>query len=165
MTGILAYGSLINPREYSGQEIVHAVPVTVAGFKRIFNQLPSWRRGSGNRIAVLNVEPAPRHSINAVCLCFDVEDRSRFNERECGYTAHAVHPARITCHPDFRLPKVTGFYIFVGKEGRQDADILPNDDYLEICINGAKAWGEPFYLEFVATTRLANDAPLMDHLR
>jgi hypothetical protein len=158
--GILAYGSLIHPEEFSRKEIVDVIPVKVRGFKRLFNQKPSWRKGEGNRIGVLNVEHSHEHTINAVCLCFESEHPDELNSRESGYTQLQVISEHIECYPGHALPEAIECYLFMGKEEMKRHDILPNCDYLQICMSGAKEWGEHFYEEFVETTYLANGSKL-----
>lgn len=164
ITGILAYGSLIHPEEFSQKNILRSVPVKISGFKRVFNQQPTWRKGEGSRIAVLNVETSPVHSINAVCLCFETEHFKDLYSRENGYTLEAVGSERIECYPGHELPIEIDCYLFTGNPEMKRADTLPNSEYLKICLEGASVWGEEFYSAFVATTFLADGTALSDYL-
>lgn len=161
MIGILAYGSLINPDELS-QNVTDLIPVTLCGYRRVFNQTPSWRRGEGNKIGVLNVERDEAHTINAVCLC--LKETQRLDIRERGYHKARIATGQITCYPGHTLPEAIECYLFVGKAAMQSDEILPNHEYLKICMAGARAWGERFYREFVKTTYLADGRPLREYL-
>jgi hypothetical protein len=164
MIGILAYGSLINPEEYSTYEgVIEAVPVTVAGFKRVFNQQPSWRKGKGSRIGVLNVEFSEEHAINAICLLFETDDDC-LKEREHGYKKYSVNSSQVRCYSQFVLPKVCDYWIFIGRKEKKAEDIFPNDEYLSLCVNGANKWGEMFCKEFISTTYLANEIKLSQYI-
>lgn len=165
MIGILAYGSLIHADEHLSQDgLVSAIPVKVSGFKRLFEQRPSWREGEGDRVAVLNVQESSEDTINAICLCFKSEEREALRVRERGYIERRVSVEQLECYDDTVLPELDELYIYLGREEKRAHSILPNDTYLELCIKGANGWGNAFCLDFVSTTSLADGSALHEYI-
>ncbi len=166
MIGIIVYGSLIDTNETTlqGLETIDAVPVRLKGYRRSFNLKPSWRKGSGRSIAVLNVERSPDHWINGVCLLLEGSELAALDERERGYNRESVPAETVECYPQHDLPENISFFIYVGKEEKIDLRILPNSGYLDICIAGALSRGEDFCAEFMTTTFLASGKPLQEYI-
>ena len=166
MIGLLVYGSLVNPMEIADQDLGlnQAIPVRVNTYRRIFNQTPSWRVGHGDRIGVLNVERSSQHWINAVCLCLEDRGLPHLEARERGYSKHVVPSECIASYPGYHMPSDVDFHVFVGNEEYNDSKILPNSEYLDLCMRGAVTWGNEFYDEFVATTYLASGTPLRQYI-
>jgi len=162
MRALLAYGSLIHPDEHGALPgLIDATPVRVEGFRRIFHQTPSWRRGEGRAIAVLDALPSSEDSINAVCLLLEDESFELLTERERGYRLHRIPSTRIrSCSGDSPLPSLESFHLYQGRQELRDETLLPNPDYLNLCLEGAKAWGEEFYRRFIATTFLADGSKI-----
>jgi hypothetical protein len=162
MTGIIVYGSLmdINETMMQGLRPIDAVPIRLKGYRRSFNLKPSWRKGSGRSIAVLNVEYCSGSWINGVCLLLESGELAALDTRERGYNREGVPAERLECYLQYDLPDDTPFFIYIGKEEKIDSQILPNKDYLDVCMAGASSWGEDFFDEFVATTYLASGESL-----
>ncbi len=154
LRGLLAYGSLIHPDEYRALPgLIAAIPVRVQGYRRIFNQTPSWRKGEGKRIAVLNVIPSPVDSINAICLVLASETLSTLARRERGYVLEEVPDARLSFDRAIDAGSFPErFLIYRGRVGLQDHTLLANPEYLNLCMEGAKSWGENFYRLFLKST-------------
>lgn len=90
---LIVYGSLMKTAERvrTGFSPSAAVPVTVDGFVRLFDQLPTWRRGEGSSVALLSVERARGRRMNAVLL-LDVSDSlASADHRERGYRRRRVN--------------------------------------------------------------------------
>ena len=166
MVGIIVYGSLIDANETASQDlgVIDSFPVKVMGYRRSFNLMPSWREGSGRSIAVLNVECSPDHWINGVCLLLESCELAALDVRERGYNREGVPAETVECYPQHDLPENISFFIYVGKEEKIDLRILPNSDYLDICIAGALSRGEDFCAEFMTTTFLASGKPLQEYI-
>ena len=166
MLGIIAYGSLINPQEAEslGAPPVHIIPLKLDTFKRSFNQQPAWRKSSSENSAVLNVSRSKQNWLNAVCYCFDDFDFTALDKRERGYSRTAVQHDKISCYQGHNLPELKEFSIYLGKAEYQSDTILPNLDYLDICLNGAKNWGEDFYRDFLNTTYINSEILLREYL-
>ena len=158
--GLLAYGSLIHPDEHRDLPgLIDAVPARVRGYRRVFHQTPSWRKGKGDQIAVLNVIPSPADTINVVCLVLETETLSALAQRERGYALEEVSLSKLSFCSEIApsdLPET--FVIYRGKEELQDNTLLPNADYLNLCLKGAEQWGEEFYSQFLESTYLTVDA-------
>ena len=166
MPAIVAYGSLINPAQLrASYPLTTAYPVVVSGYRRFFNQEPSWRKGETQRRAVLNAVPSDDGYFNA--LLINLQNGGNFcalDEREKGYSRTLVDPSRITLldstHPLNSSSSLAHFseqiYLYVGKPDKRNSDILPNEDYLDLCLRGARYWGKAFYQQFLQTTYVGN---------
>ena len=154
LRGLLAYGSLIHPNEHRKLPgLINTLPVRVRGYRRIFHQAPSWRKGQGTQIAVLDAVPSPADSINALCLILTTEALSVLAQRERGYKLETVPLSDLSFCTEIdsgEFPEI--FVIYRGKEGLQRDDILPNPDYLQLCREGARFWGKEFHKMFLKST-------------
>ena len=150
MLGIIAYGSLINLQEIKSQREhpAHAVPIKLDTFKRSFNQQPAWRNDVGTHSAVLNVQTSEQNWLNAVCFCYAEFDFTDLDNREKGYSRIGVDADKISNYQRYNLPELEEIYIYRGKKEYQSSVLMPNPDYLNICLAGAKHWGEEFYYDF-----------------
>ena len=166
MLGIIAYGSLINPQE--AENLLgcptHIIPIKLTSFKRSFNQRPAWRRNTNEHSAVLNVQTSEHNWLNAVCYCFSGFNFSVLDNRERGYSRTAIQLDKINCYQGHNLPFLEEICIYLGKTEHQDDTLLPNPDYLDICLAGAKNWGEDFYRDFLNTTHINNRIMLREYL-
>lgn len=155
-TAIIAYGSLINPAELAKRSQLYssAVPVWVKGYKRSFSQEPSWRKGVDVERAVLRVVPSEEHSFNGLLLPLENEaDLELLDERERGYTRHKLTPGQIRHFAEgTRLELPGDVFVYAGKPEKYHPGILPNPVYMEICLEGAKHWGQEFYDAFLSGT-------------
>ena len=167
MLGIITYGSLINTQETEAlrERPTHIVPVKLETFKRSFNQRPAWRKSTSKDSAVLNVQTSEQNWLNAVCYCYTDFDFTALDDRERGYSRTAVQPDKINCYQGHNLPELEGMFIYLGKKEYLSNTLLPNPDYLEICLRGAKNWGEDFYCDFLNTTHINNGILLREHLQ
>jgi len=167
MLGIIAYGSLINPQEIETQreQPSHSVPLKLFAFKRSFNQRPAWREGNSQHSAVLNVQTSKQDWLNAVCYCFADFDFTALDNRERGYTRAAVPPDNVACYQGHNLPELEKIFIYLGKKKYENNSLLPNPDYLDICLTGANHWGEDFYCDFLNTTHINSKLTLREHIQ
>jgi hypothetical protein len=166
MLGIIAYGSLINPQETEGQmdQHQHIIPIRLKAFKRSFNQRPAWRNSTSEHSAVLNVETSEQDWLNAVCYCFAAFDFSDLDNRERGYSRTAVQLDKISSYQGHNLPDLEEVFIYLGRAVHQSSTLLPNPDYLDICLMGAKNWGEDFFRDFLHTTHINNGILLREYI-
>jgi len=135
-------------------DINKLAPVTVSGFKRVFAQEPSWRRSIGIDRAVLTVVEDKDNYINAI-LVIDLNDTylKLFDNRERGYRRVNVCASSIKyCQGYGNDLELGDVYLYVGKKEKYNENLIPNPDYLSICTEGAKMWGEEFYDTFLKTT-------------
>lgn len=166
MLGIIAYGSLINLQEIKSQREhpAHAIPIRLETFKRSFNQKPVWRDGNGTHSAVLNGQTSEQNWLNAICFCYTEFDFKALDKRERGYLRTAVTTDKINSYQGYHLPELKEVFIYLGKVEYQNNNLLPNPDYLDICLVGAKYWGGDFYRDFLNTTYIHNETLLREYL-
>lgn len=166
MLGIITYGSLINPQEAEGMGTppAHIIPLKLDTFKRSFSQKPAWRKSTSKNSAVLNVRRSEQDWLNAVCYCFHDFDFTALDKRERGYFRTVVQHEKVRCYQGYGLPELRELSIYLGKTEYQNDTILPNPDYLDICLRGAKNWGKYFYRDFLNTTYINNEILLREYL-
>jgi hypothetical protein len=161
MHALLVYGSLIHPGEHRKLPgFIEAIPVHLRGYRRSFTQTPSWRRGEGRQIAVLRLEESPEDSLNLIALLFKELDFTELDRRERGYRRIALPADQLTPFGDTPLPGLDSYHLYLGRNELHDPALLPNPEYLDLCLEGAKAWGEAFYREFLETTVLGDGKSL-----
>jgi hypothetical protein len=157
MTGLLVYGSLIHPEEHAdlpGLRSAH--PVILSGWRRVFHQTPSWRRGEGKAIAVLDVVPSPGTDLPLILLRFEHLDFSELDRRERGYRRLAIPGERLASFDGTSLSLPDSLSLYTGRPELRDPTLLPNPDYLALCLEGARTWGTRFYRGFLESTFLGN---------
>lgn len=166
MLGIVAYGSLINPQETKniGAQPIASIPIKLHTFKRSFNQRPAWREEASVNAAVLNVQKSKDHWINGICYCFEEFDFTRLDEREKGYTRTLLKHDEITSYQKSESTLPDNIYIYLGKKEYLNESLLPNPSYLDICLKGAKTWGDRFAIDFSKTTYIRNEILLRNFI-
>lgn len=153
MKYLFGYGSLIHPNETNRHafEVKKRICVKILGYKRVFNQAVTFRKTDGKKAAVLNVEKSENSWINGVLLGgFSKKYHGEIDERESGYNRVKI-PKNSIIRYDNR-PIKSDAYIYIGKVGGQNSEILPIDDYLALCMEGSKSFGKDFYNDFLVTT-------------
>lgn len=149
----VVYGSLLHVDELKKQNIdpARVVLVKVKGFKRVFNQLPSWRKVDGNKKAVMNIEKDENSWFNALVIkSIDEEYIKDLDHRERGYNRVSLEDGSVTLYSDGSVVK--NCIVYQGKVYKQSDKILPNPDYFVICKEGAKCHGEDFLKDYLKTT-------------
>lgn len=168
MDALIVYGSLINESELIqyGFPLDSTYLVVVQGFKRIFSQEPSWRLDQGEQRAVLNVISSEQHWLNALLISgLNESFLVDVDKREQGYDRIRVAPSHLRAYYSHHTaPVPQDIYIHSGKRDKQSDSILPNTSYLDICLEGAKRWGEDFYTDFLDSTFVSNDTPLRTYM-
>ncbi|MEM6253753.1 MAG: gamma-glutamylcyclotransferase family protein [Cyanobacteria bacterium P01_D01_bin.156] len=159
MFNVIAYGSLLNKEERSkhGFNTTTVTPIVVDGFKRSFNQEPSWRLRSERERAVLSVAEQTGSSFNALLITgLDDNRLDSLDERERGYTRISVPYLQLSPFFSGPLPQLTGpIYLYYGKPEKRNNSLLPNASYLKLCMRGALEWGQEFQNEFLTSTFIA----------
>jgi hypothetical protein len=152
MPNLIVYGSLLNKDELKKHNITDDMIdfVKVKGFKRIFNQEPSWRKVKSNYRAVMNVQVDKNFWFNAILLKnLDEKYFMQLDKREIGYDRTIIKDGNVTT---YNGNIVNNCIIYKGKAGKQNNKILPNKDYLAICKNGARSHFSEFYDDYISTT-------------
>lgn len=163
---LLAYGSLLHPEELArhGIDPAACAPVRVRGFRRSFCQEPSWRPAVSEARAVLTVRPDPEHWLNAVLVPgLDADRVAELDHRERGYVRTGVPPERLEPYPGAAPAEAGEAVLYLGREDKFNRAILPSESYLDLCLEGAAAWGEDFLRDFVDTTFVQGEVPLLRH--
>lgn len=164
MSAIVAYGSLLNQKQSGLRSHLLTIvcPVTVKGYRRIFNQEPTWRKGNDRRRAVLSIVQSDSDHFNGLLLALtDNDNFSELDERERGYDRVLVPHACIAYSANTHYLSESKFsfkqtFVYIGKPEKKNDSILPNEDYLHLCLRGAKQWGEEFYEQFLQTTYIGS---------
>ena len=154
MASIVVYGSLINPQQLdrSLNLASEACPVLVKGYRRSFNQEPAWRKGDGKYRAVLSVTKSEGDCFNGLLVEMS-DDFNALDERERGYERVLIAKSQLSYLTEIVEESYSEpTYLYVGNLIRQNRDILPNRSYLDLCLRGARYWGEAFYQQFLQTT-------------
>jgi hypothetical protein len=149
----IGYGSLLHVDELKKQNIdpSRVDLVKVKGFKRVFNQLPSWRKVDGIKKAVMNIEKDENSWFNALVIK-DIDEAylQDLDHRERGYNRTALEDGSVTLYSDGSVIK--NCIVYKGKEDKQSSEILPNPDYFIICKDGAECHGEEFFKDYLQST-------------
>lgn len=157
---IIVYGSLLNKSELDSVFDVtesEYIPVKIEGFKRSFNQSVTWREGENGERGVLTVFPDENAWINAVIVQNVPEKQfEAYCQREQGYTIVTVPSEKITPYSaDSQITQSAE--IAVGVLWLDSVEPVP--EYKELCLEGAKFWGDEFYSDFIETTVDSADRP------
>jgi len=149
---LIVYGSLLNPKELEKHNIDMSQIefVKVKGFKRIFNQEPSWRKVDSIYRAVMNVEIDENSWFNALLI----KDLSKeyfddLDVRERGYDRTSIKDGDVL---NYDGKVLNDCIVYKGKKDKQNSEIFPNKDYFLICKDGAKAHFSEFYDDYLCTT-------------
>lgn len=149
---LIVYGSLINKKELEkeGISLFDVLKVRVYGFRRVFNQEPSYRLISSINRAVLNIEEQEESFFNAIIIknlsreYFEILDK-----RERGYNRVLIEAKKIEPYDENFLEDA---YVYLGKKEKKSSQIFPNEEYLNICLEGVKSFGNSFLEEFKNST-------------
>ena len=162
MFGLIVYGSLLHKDEINKYNsiIEDIVPVKVLDYKRSFNLLPLVRVGIGNYKSVLNIQKKNNNFFNGVCIIYKQIDISLIDDREKGYDRIKLSSKNIKTYKKSLKLKSLNIFAYRGFENMIDNTIMPNVDYLKLCLEGSSQWGGEFYNDFVNSTHMNNDLTL-----
>ncbi len=149
MPKLVVYGSLMNESELQDQGLWgHDIePIKVFGYRRVFNQEPSYRLVDSNARAVLSVQKKEDAWFNAI-LIKDLDEAyfEALDMREIGY--ERIKTDVKTYKGEFYKE----CFVYIGRSEKRNNEIIPNEAYLDICSQGAQSYGEEFYQDFLQTT-------------
>lgn len=152
MNNLIVYGSLINKDELlkEGISLEDIELVKVLHLKRVFNQEPSYRFVDSSNRAVLSVREEKDFWFNAIVIKnLSNEYFKTLDIREKGYNRVYLEKDRVK---NYNNIVISDCIIYIGKEQKKNEEILPNFDYLKICLNGAESFGKEFLNDFLKTT-------------
>lgn len=175
---VITYGSLLHPEDLTdlfGRIRNRTQPVKVDGFRRAFNQEASWRETEGDDVAVMNVGRSEGSWFNGLMVAdLDRSEFAEFRERERGYWLVEVEPESLdeysptmldTSHLGDSPPDLDDQDLVLVPTGKKvRMDVSPIDDYVNICLTGAREWGSDFYEDFLTTTELASGRSLESYM-
>lgn len=172
-TGLITYGSLLHPDEIRTlfpHEDLLIEPVKVTGYARRFSKSVAehLRDVEGDKSGVLNVHAESEEWFNGLLVGPVTRSGLRkyaFRERE--YDITSVSFERIDFYGDdesiLERLDVVHTCLLDTHEGDPPAH-EPIPDYLDLCLEGTKAWGEDFREDFLETT-LVKGLKLREYIR
>ena len=171
--GVIGYGSLLSPDElvpFLETDASRVTPVRVEGFRRVFNQESVWRakatEGDENEIAVLNAVRDDTSSMNGVLVPdLSTGEYDALRARESGYRMvevenEAIEPYGADSEDDLPEDDV----VLVPTGNRVKDELLPIPEYIDICLEGARYWGDGFRDEFLRKTEVRRGETLAEYL-
>lgn len=167
--GLITYGSLLAPAEINvvfDRDAVTVRPVRVEGYARLFNKpvAPHLRDpGEADGRGVLNLRPREGAWFNGL-LVSPVHDSSadQYAFREQEYDLEEIPPSALSfygANPPVGVGLEAIYTCLLTDDAALDDGLDPVADYLELCREGARHWGDGFYEDFLATT-LVDGTPL-----
>ncbi|MAG61152.1 hypothetical protein CL619_05165 [archaeon] len=158
---IFGYGSLMNLQSLKKTvpDAKSIFPALLKNYIRVFETESSTRLSKQNTsICVLNIRENQNAFVNGIC--FEVSENF-FNDllkREGAYELKEITITSLITEKDFSA------FVFVDKFNKNQEFLFDDPaqmDYLQICIDGAKDFGEDFYQMFLETTFI-DDCKLKD---
>ncbi|MDY6779117.1 MAG: gamma-glutamylcyclotransferase family protein [Halobacteria archaeon] len=151
----LFYGSLMNPEQatFTDSLLERAEPVVVDGYRRVCNKRASWRDPETGRDGVFNIVESEGSYLNAVAMTRLTHDElGSIAVREGSYEMRCVDEDRVSSF-DGESARIEGVDCFVvAMDPSADEEVEPIPQYVDVCLEGARNWGEDFYDVFVETT-------------
>jgi cation transport regulator ChaC len=152
---IFGYGSLVN--ESSIRRTVpnakNITPVRINGFIRVFN-LPTKRKKcvlNGVPVAVLNIEKSEfNQEMNGVVFDMDETHFEDLKARESSYELFELEAYDY----DGNLHRAYTFRARHFEAYDYQFESPTQEEYLRLCLDGAKNFGEEFFEDFLNTTHI-----------
>lgn len=176
---LFGFGSLINAQSASYNICKRRGPAVAFGLKRIFNYkdhyLESCNIGCphesyAHEQAKLNATETedPNHMINGILYDITAADLISLRPRERGYDLERLYVVDYYDALDTSClkPRVYEAYLLRARESNQvSSDNVPDINYLNVCLEGARSFGKPFLNLFFDTTFLSDGlTPMKDWL-
>lgn len=152
MKNLIVYGSLLNKKELLNENIsISKVElVKVYGYKRVFTQEPSYRLLKSINRAVLNIQEEKNIWFNALVIKnLSKEYLEKLDIRESGYEKIYLDEKQVI---SYNNEFISDCIVYKGKKQKQSSEIFPNNNYFDICLEGAKSFGEEFLNDFLKST-------------
>lgn len=161
MKRVFGFGSLINASSLR-KTAPHAFNIRLAyvkGFRRDFSvwaKNGSIHLGPANTpFCALDIQTCDDRElrVNGICFTVDEHDFKRLTERECEYK-----PAETTVY-DFETDEKLGTCVLFSackNNGKYESGSRVQASYLEVCVEGARQFGDEFYQMFLNTTYIGN---------
>lgn len=147
-----------------GLGLADTTPVRLRGFRRSFCQEPSWRASGSAARGVLTVRPAEGCWLNGLLIHgLDGAAIDALDQRERGYVRTALAFDALEPYDWGAGMGPEQPVAYLGREEKFNTAILPNEEYMGICVAGAARLGAGFLRDFLLSTHLADGGRLMDH--
>ena len=153
---IFGYGSLMNLDFLckTVPNVTDITPVILQNHIRIFETASTTRFDKDNTpAAVLNITEHNEAKINGVCFHVEQDYFDELLEREKAYELREVVVE--TCDTGEKMKA----FVFVDKMKQKQNFLFDEEtqiDYLNICLEGARQFGEEFYRMFLESTHINN---------
>jgi hypothetical protein len=178
-TAFIGYGTLINKASASRSmgRAGEGQPVTAFGVRRVFSFVLEdenyvdhgglYRRSDyENHVATLNIQETGEDAdiVNGVLMRVSGNQIDGLAGREAGYDIIPVAYS-LVADPEHQL----NAYIFTARKEssvighRVRDDVLPNESSLEICLSGARDYGEGFLDTWIRHCYLADGSRLLNN--
>ncbi len=159
---LIVFGSLLHPDELLKHNVsIDMVKlVKVQGYKRLFDQEPSWRKSDTINRAVMNIKPHSNSWFNAIAILdLREEDFEDLDKREKGYDRTALKDGMVITYAG---EIIKDCIVYVGKKNKQNNTILPNKEYFKLCLDGANSHFKQFFDDYIKTTYYYKDKKLFN---
>ncbi len=162
--GLITYGSLLHPEELEvlfHRSDQNVFPVRVEGYTRRFSKSvsPHLRTVNGPKSGVLNLHSSDGNWFNGLLvgpLSLSGLRKYAFREREYDITDVRREHIEFYESPPAGFEKdLTSIYTCRLEDlDESDGELEPVPAYLDLCLEGAREWGETFFNDFIRTTRV-----------
>jgi len=149
---IFGYGSLINldSLKKTVPDVTSFFPALLENYTRVFETESTTRFTEQNvPVSVLNLRESPNVTVNGICFEMIEEHFDTLLTREKAYELKEITVKSWTTKTNFSA------FVFLDKNNEKK-DFLFDEpiqlDYLNICLDGAKKFGEDFYKMFLENT-------------
>ena len=160
---IFAYGSLLNRDSLrkTTPSFSHYFTAVLPGYRRAFNFKSPYRTDAitGKSSSVLNLVELEGSFTNGMCFIADERSLDELYRREAGYEFELVrvYDERDAPHDVHTfIARENKHYPFTQKSNEQD-------EYLSMCLSGARRFGKQFYEQFLDNTYV-DDTSLRSYL-
>ncbi len=152
---IFGYGSLVNENSIrrTVPNATNIIPVKIKGFVRVFNLPTKNKRCIINNIpvAVLNIEKSEYYEeMNGVVFDMDETHFEDLKARESSYELFELE----TYDYEGKLHRAFTFRARHYEAYDFQFESPTQEEYLRLCLDGAKSFGEKFYEDFLNTTHI-----------
>lgn len=149
---VFVYGSLLNiaSLKKSVPDFSHYFSATLPGYKRVFDYASPYRKDvvTQKPSSVLNLVKDAKNATNGICFILDKRKLDDLFTREEGYEFVLVTIIdERGAHHDAHT-----FIVRTYEPSVIQRNSTAQDEYIAICVEGARNYGDAFYQEFIDTT-------------
>lgn len=160
---VFGYGSLINMRENKELSVKNKrkiCPVMVSGLKRSFNVITSSNTSAKYKVLGVKESTDKKKQCNGILIeITESEELVKLIKREKNYTPRQLSPERLSFpyKKHLSLNKADQIICFYPQskytlKKKEASELKIRPKYLQICLAGARDFGEDFLKDFMETT-------------